>query len=109
MARFSDVFKGIVHLLRSLGYRVYGDPSDMKLNTLDISLPQRRERMYLVAIQENCLHHEYKRPPAQGKPKSIRHFLDPEGPTDSPGELPKNDLARHHVKKAFKKCENQAA
>ena len=96
--KFRPVLNGVVKALRSLNYYVY-----LKvLNAVDFQIPQRRKRLFIVAIRKDSLRRKFAWPEPTGA-KTLQSILDPWKDTDHCGRLPKLECSRDIAKKTYAK------
>ena len=109
--RHAHIFMAIVKFLEMLGYRVHAEV----VNTSDHFLPQRRRRLYMVAIQKELedANASFHFPTAFDCVPSAKKFLDkPSDKVDGvPGSLPSRSVsggqARARVIEGYKKAKAQ--
>lgn len=83
------VLRGIRATLEKLDYRVWLGV----LNAVDFQIPQKRQRLFIVAIRKDSCRRPFKWPKKLGK-RRLSEALDPMQAADRPGRLPKNQRAK---------------
>lgn len=96
--KFRPVLTGLKVALQNLNYRVFMKILDAK----DFKVPQRRRRLFLVAIRKDSLKRKFTWPQPTGT-CTLESVLDAWKPADCAGRLPMGQRAKALAKKAFAK------
>ena len=93
------VVKGIHKALVKAGYL----PAWKILNAKDYGVPQCRRRVFMVALRKE-LGRRFKWPRPLEEAVSLADILDPVGPDDKPGRMPRGKTGRQNMKTGCRKA-----